>query len=223
MVAVLEQVLGEVDRQAILKELKGAPMLDGRSSAGQLGQGLKATYQVDTQSQAYESMLPRIMRSLDQHSEFKKQALAGRILPPLVSRYSEGCFYKRHVDNALMGPFPALRTDLSFTIALNDPGEYEGGTLCLETEFGVQEYRLAAGDAILYPTHYPHWVTEITRGERLAVISWVESLVRDPMQRDVLVKLTDLMEWGVEAGIDTEALVKIEHTRLNLLKMWVTT
>ena len=198
-------------------------MKDGRQSAGPLGQDLKSTQQVDASSEIYRKMLQRVMAAFQAHGEFTKHAMPRRILPPLFARYGVGAFYKRHVDNAFMGPFPSMRTDMSVTIFLNDPGDYEGGALSLETPFGVQEYRLEAGDAVLYPTHYPHWVTEVTRGERLAVVTWIESLVQDPAQREVAGDLADLMEWAIAAEIDMDVVLKIEKTRLNLLKMWAKT
>ena len=198
-------------------------MMDGRQSAGTLGQDLKSTQQVDATSETYRGMLKRVMSAFQAHGEFNKLAVPRRILPPLFARYGEGAFYKRHVDNAFMGPFPSMRTDMSITIFLNDPDEYEGGTLSLETPFGVQEYRLPAGDAVLYPTHYPHWVTEVTRGERLAIVTWIESLIQDPAQREVAGDLADLMEWAIQEEIDHDVLLKIEKTRLNLLKMWAKT
>ena len=113
-----------------------------------------------------------------------------------------------------------MRTDMSITIFLNKPTEYAGGALSLETPFGTQEYRLEAGDAVLYPTHYLHSVSEVTSGERLVAVAWIESLIRDPMQRELIGDLDDLMAWGVEEKIDQDRLLKIEKTRLNLLKMW---
>ena len=223
MVAQLHQVLNEEDRKAILADFARAPMMDGRLSAGVLGQDLKANMQVDSNSEVYRSMAKRVQTAMAAHTEFKKHAIPRRVLPPLFSRYGEGSYYKRHVDNAFMGPFPTMRSDLSITIFLNDPEEYEGGTLALETPGGTHQFRLQPGDAVLYPTHYLHSVSEVTRGQRLVVITWVESLVRDPLQREVIADLDNLMEWAIEEKIDQEALLKIEKTRLNLLKMWANT
>ncbi len=223
MVAVLRQVLDPATVEHVVKDMARAPMMDGRQSAGALGQDLKSTQQVDAKSEIYRGMMQRVMAAFQAHGEFSRHAIPRRILPPLFARYGVGAFYKRHVDNAFMGPFPSMRTDLSITIFLNDPGDYDGGTLSLETPFGVQEYRLAAGDAVLYPTYYPHWVTEVTRGERLAIVTWVESLVQDPLQREVASNLAELTEWAIEEQIDQDILLKIEKVRLDLLKMWAKT
>jgi PKHD-type hydroxylase len=220
MVAQLQQVLNEEQREAILRDLAQAPMVEGRASAGELGQDLKANMQVDSNSEIYRSMVQRVLSAMAAHTQFSKHAIPRRILPPIFARYRPGSYYQRHVDNAFMGPFPVMRTDLSITIFLNDPDEYSGGTLSLETPFGTQQYRLGPGDAVLYPTHYLHSVSEVTSGERLVAVAWVESLVRDPLQREIISDLDDLMAWGVEEKLDQERLLKIEKTRLNLLKMW---
>ena len=168
-------------------------------------------------------MVKRVMAALHRHEEFKKHAMPRRILPPLFSRYGPGSYYRRHVDNALMGPFPTMRSDLSITIFLNDPEEYDGGALSLETPLGTQQHRLKRGDALLYPTHYPHAVTDVTLGQRLVVVTWVESLIRDPQQREIISDMSNLMEWAIEQKLEQEPLLNIEKTRLNLMRMWANT
>lgn len=223
MVAHLRQVLDAADCRALREDMQRAPMVEGKRGAGELGQALKANQQVDSRSEIYPSMVQRVMTPLTAHKAFSKYAIPRRVHPPLFARYTEGAFYGRHVDNALMGPFPSMRTDLSITIFLSEPDEYDGGTLSLETPFGLQEYRLQPGDAVIYPTYYPHFVSEVTRGERLAVVTWVESLVRDPLQREVIGDLSDLMDWAIAEDLDMDTMQKIEKTRLNLLKMWAVT
>ena len=223
MVVQLHQVLNTDACQAILEDLARAPMKDGRNSAGSLGQDLKANMQADSGTEVYKAMVRRVMAALQGHEEFKKYAMPRRILPPVFSRYSPGSYYRRHVDNAFMGPFPIMRSDLSITVFLNNPDEYDGGMLSLETPLGTQEYCLKQGDAVLYPTYYPHAVTDITRGERQVVVTWVESLVRDPLQREIISDLSSLMEWAVAEKLDQEPLLRIEKTRLNLMRMWANT
>ena len=223
MVVQLHRVLSTEACRAILGDLARAPMKDGRNSAGSLGQDLKANMQADSGTEVYKAMVRRVMAALQVHEEFKKHAMPRRILPPTFSRYGPGSYYRRHVDNAFMGPFPTMRSDLSITIFLNDPEEYDGGMLSLETPFGSQQYRLTQGDAVLYPTFYPHAVTDITRGERQVVVTWVESLVRDPQKREILSDLSGLMQWAVEEQLDQEPLLSIEKTRLNLMRMWADT
>ncbi|MEM6583052.1 MAG: Fe2+-dependent dioxygenase [Pseudomonadota bacterium] len=223
MVVQLHQVLSKKLCQAILADLDRTPMKDGRKSAGSLGQNLKVNMQADSGSETYKAMVKRVMSALQAHEEFKKSAMPRRILPPLFSRYGPGSYYKRHIDNAFVGPFPAMRSDLSITIFLNDPEEYDGGMLSLETPVGTQEYRLAQGDAVLYPTYWPHAVTDITRGERKVVVTWVESLIREPQQREIISDLSNLMEWAVTQELEFEQLLRIEKTRLNLMRMWANT
>ena len=109
-----------------------------------------------------------------------------------------------------MGPYPGMRTDLSMTIALNGPDAYKGGELVLETPFGDQKYKLAAGDAVLYPTHYMHQVMPVTGGRRLAVITWIESMVPDPAQREIIADLAQSMEIMINSEADAEAIRLLE-------------
>ena len=139
MVAILRQVLAPGDRDQLIHDMSRAPMLDGRQSAGQLGQNLKQNAQVDARWEHYGAMVGKVLKALGNHRQFNQHAIPRRTLPPLFSRYSVGSEYQSHVDNAFMGPFPTMRTDLSITIFLNDPGDYMGGELSLETPFGTQE------------------------------------------------------------------------------------
>lgn len=223
MVIQLQDVISRDVCQSILVDLARAPMKDGRESAGSLGQDLKSNIQADPSTSLYTAMVKRVMAGLQVHGEFQKHAMPRRILPPIFSRYSPGSYYRRHVDNAVMGPFPVMRSDLSITVFLNDPEEYDGGMLSLETPMGTQQFRLKQGDAVLYPTYYPHAVTDITRGERQVVVTWVESLIRDPLQREIISDLSSLMEWAIEEKLDQEPLLNIEKTRLNLMRMWANT
>jgi PKHD-type hydroxylase len=129
MVAHLRQVLNEEERRVLLKDLGRAPMVDGRTSAGVLGQNLKVNAQIDPHSEIYRSMVQRVLAAMGKHKEFSQHAMPRRVLPPVFARYRPGSYYQRHVDNAFMGPFPVMRTDLSITIFLNDPKEYAGGAL----------------------------------------------------------------------------------------------
>jgi PKHD-type hydroxylase len=119
-----------------------------------------------------------------------------------------------------MGPYPGMRTDLSITIFLNDPDAYKGGELVLETPFGEHEYKLPPGDAILYPTHHVHHVKKITKGRRLAAVTWIESMVPDPQKREILTDLGEVAKTLIQSESAIETITKLEKGRLNLLRMW---
>ena len=146
-----------------------------------------------------------------------------RILSPIFASYTEGHKYGDHIDAALMGPYPGMRTDLSITIFLNGPDSYKGGELVLQTPFGEQIYKEPAGSAVLYPTHYLHRVNPVTKGRRLAIVTWIESMVRDPARREVLGDLADVMADLVANNGDRALLGKVEKARLNLMRMWADT
>ena len=156
-------------------------------------------------------------------SEFQRFAIPKTIQRPLISRYREGMNYGRHVDDALMGGASKTRTDLSVTLFLNDPADYEGGELVIESPMGEEEIKLPAGAAVVYPSGALHRVAPVTRGERIAAVTWVESHVRDPQRREILHDLevirTRLSKTAPESR-ETDLAFK---TYANLLRMWAET
>lgn len=223
MVAVIEGLLSREQVQTIAKRLFGAQFVDGTLSGGPLGKAIKQNTQVSPQSPEYRELSQLVLGAMRQNETVALIALPKRILSPIFASYVEGNRYGEHVDAALMGPYPGMRTDLSITIFLNDPGAYDGGELVLKTAFGEQVYKRAAGDAVLYPTHYVHRVNPITRGRRLAIVTWIESMVRDPAQREIVEDLAEVMDRLVRDGADGDVIRRVEKARLNLLRMWADT
>ena len=123
----------------------------------------------------------------------------------------------------MMGPYPGMRTDLSITIFLNDPSAYNGGELVLESPFGENIFKLPPGSAILYPTHFVHRVNKVTKGRRIAAVTWVESMVSDPHKREILNDLGSAMTQLISQKGDMKVIRDLEKGRLNLLRMWATT
>jgi len=223
MVAVIEGLLSKDQVQTIAKRLFGAQFVDGSMSGGPLGESIKKNTQVSPQSPEYRELAQLVLGVLRQNDQVAIAALPRRILSPIFASYVEGNRYGEHVDAALMGPYPGMRTDLSITIFLNDPGAYEGGELVMQTPFGEQVYKRAAGDAVLYPTHYVHRVNPVTRGRRLAIVTWMESMVRDPAKREIIGDLAEVMDRLVRENADGESIRRVEKARLNLLRMWAET
>jgi len=221
MVAVISELLSKDQVRAIATKLFSMPFADGSMSGGVLGAELKKNTQVPPTSPEYRELSDMVMAAMRRNETLNQVALPRRILSPIFNSYKQGERYDRHIDAALMGPYPGMRTDLSITIFLNTPDAYEGGELTLESPFGEHAFKLTPGDAVLYPTHYTHRVTPITKGRRLAAVTWIESMVPDPQQREVLSDLAGAADILVKNKGDAEVIRTLEKGRLNLMRMWV--
>jgi PKHD-type hydroxylase len=220
MVAVISELLSKDQVRTIATKLFSMTFADGSMSGGALGAELKKNTQVPPNSPEYRELSELVMAAMRQNEVFNLSALPRRILSPIFSSYTQGERYDRHIDAALMGPYPGMRTDLSITIFLNTPDAYKGGELVLESPFGEHQFKLNPGDAVLYPTHYTHRVNPITTGRRLAAVTWIESMVADAHQREVLGDLAQATDILVKNKADTEVIRKLEKGRLNLMRMW---
>jgi PKHD-type hydroxylase len=158
-----------------------------------------------------------VQAALSAHPVFKAVARPKQLLGLLVSRYGPGMEYGLHVDDALMG---GIRTDLSFTVFLSEPGSYEGGELLIEGNDGTNAIKLPAGSAVVYPTTSLHRVAPVTAGERLVVVGWVRSFIRSAEQREILFDLDQSVAQLREAGAARPILDRILKTRANLMRMW---
>lgn len=189
---------------------------DGRATAGRRAREVKANDQA-LPSPARDAILEKVRKALLAHPVFQAAARPERLTPLLLSRYRIGQTYGLHVDDALMG---GLRTDLSFTLFLTDPASYDGGALEIEDNFAPREVRLAAGDLILYPSTTLHRVTPVTRGERLAVVGWVQSFVRAQDQREILFDLDQSIATLERSGAERVVVDRLAKARSNLLRLW---
>lgn len=138
----------------------------------------------------------------------------------LFSRYGVGMAYGRHIDNALMGGKQLRRSDLSFTVFLSDPDTYTGGELVIEGPDNETSYRLAAGSAIVYPANTLHRVDPVISGERLVAVGWVQSLIRDAEQREILFDLDTVKRTLFAQDGKTDAFDLVSKTMANLLRKW---
>ncbi|HFD15072.1 MAG TPA: Fe2+-dependent dioxygenase, partial [Rhodospirillales bacterium] len=148
-------------------------------------------------------------------------ALPHRVAVPFYARYRPGMAYGEHVDDPVMGPPGGrYRSDVSITVFLNAPEEYDGGELVIETTYGPRAVKLPAGHAVLYPSSSRHRVAEVTRGERLVAVTWVQSLVRDPARREVLFELDRARRALIEADPAAEPARRVQAAYANLVRMW---
>jgi PKHD-type hydroxylase len=183
--------------------------------------------QLGDQTEVAISLGHHILRNLGSHPRFISAALPRKIHPPKFNRYQDGGHYGTHIDSAVMhipGTNLQLRSDLAATLFLSEPGDYDGGELEIESEFGVQAIKLGAGDMVLYPASSMHRVMPVTRGARVASFFWIESLVQDDGERSLLFDLDQAIQHIAPAArLDDQNLLKLTGVYHNLLRRWVAT
>lgn len=216
MLLVLQGVIPKAEVAVLAAEAAGLDFDDGKKTAGRHVRAVKANAQA-APSPGRDAILARVGRALQDSALFRSAARPKALTPLILSRYREGQTYGLHVDDALMG---GLRTDLSFTLFLADPATYDGGALEIEDTLETRSIRLEAGDMILYPSTTLHRVSPVTRGERLAVVGWVQSLIRDPARREMLFDLDQSVEEVFARDGKSALFDRLAKTRSNLLRMW---
>jgi PKHD-type hydroxylase len=223
---VLLQIPGLLDAaqlEALRERLATASWIDGRASAGHQGAQVKRNRQLAEDSAAARESGQVVLAALERNPLFISAALPARVYPPMFNRYEGGEHFGNHIDNAvrlLPGSGEKLRTDLSATLFLSDPASYDGGELLIETAYGVQSVKLAAGDLLLYPATSLHRVEPVTRGERLACFFWVQSMVSEETQRTLLFDLDTAIQRLTRTAADEAALLQLTGCYHNLLRQW---
>jgi PKHD-type hydroxylase len=207
--------------------LAHAPWTDGRKGAGELARQVKNNEQLDHESDAARAVRSIVLGALDRNTTFFSAALPKKVFPPRLNRYAgDSNFYGNHIDGAVRyvpGSGERLRTDVSCTLFLSDPADYDGGELCIADTYGEQSVKLAAGHMVLYPGTSLHQVRPVTRGARVACFFWCESLVRSDEQRRTLYELDmNLLALRQLHGDNahTTTLTGVYH---NLLRQWADT
>ncbi len=175
---------------------------------------------MDRTTAAAKAVKAAVLAGLKRNKTFQRVALPRTVRPPLISRYRVGMNYGLHVDHAMMGRPVKEHNDIAVTVFLNDPGDYDGGALVMSSPFGEQEIKLPYGHAVVYPSSTLHRVAPVTRGERLAAVTWVQSHVRDPARREILYDLSRMRETLAKLDPDGEAADLAFKARANLLRMW---
>ncbi len=222
MLLRIPTVLDRHELEVIREKLATAPFVDGKLSAGQAAQRVKANQEVDRRAvHELETLNNLVMGKLVQHPIYRSGAMALRVAAPYYARYRPGMHYGDHVDDPIMGSDGQLyRSDISITVFLNAPSEYDGGELVVNTTFGEQLVKLPAGDAVMYPSSSLHRVAEVTRGERLVAVTWLQSLVRDPVRRELLHELNTVRERLLAASPESDDAKLVNKTYVNLVRMW---
>lgn len=224
MLIVVPKVLSKEQVGTARKIIDDAKWVDGRVTAGAQAAAVKENMQLPEGAPEAQQLGEMVLQALFKSPLFVSFCLPLRVLPPMFNRYSSGQFFGSHVDSAIRaipGSGARMRTDISITLFLSEPNEYDGGELSVVDNYGSHDVKLAAGDAVLYPATSLHHVTPVTRGARVASFFWVQSMVRDERARAMLFdmdrtiqKLTS--DLGVE-NAEVVALIGIYH---NLVRYW---
>jgi PKHD-type hydroxylase len=208
------------------RQLDAAAWVDGRVTAGHQSARTKDNEQLPEDSPVARQLGAAVVAALEAHPLFIAAALPAKIFPPLFNRYADGQSFGVHVDNAIRqvrGTQHRVRTDLSATLFLAAPEEYDGGELVVEDTYGTHSVKLPAGDLILYPSSSLHRVQPVTRGARVASFFWIQSMVRDDAQRTLLFDL-DLAIQRLGRDVPEHAsVVQLTGVYHNLLRQWAET
>src|SRR5687767_7610025 len=223
MVIQIPEVLTPAQVAAARAAVDRAAWVDGRVTAGPQSARAKDNMQLPEGSPEAQEVGDLVLRALQQNPLFVSAALPLKVFPPLFNRYEGGQSFGNHVDNAIRqvpGTGHRVRTDLSATLFLASPAEYDGGELIVEDTYGVHTVKLPAGHMILYPSTSLHNVRPVTRGARLASFFWIQSMVRDDGQRTLLFDLDMGIQRITEDAPDHPATVQLTGVYHNLLRRW---
>ena len=223
MLLHVPDVLTAAEVEHARRVLDAAEWVDGAATAGFQSTLVKRNAQLPEGSPAARELGELVLRALNNNPLLGSAALPAKVFPPLFNRYVDGEAFGNHVDNAIRqvrGSNQRLRTDLSATLFLCTPDEYDGGELLIDDAYGPRSVKLPAGHMVLYPATSLHRVTPVTRGVRLASFFWIQSLVRGDAERTLLFDLDmSIIRLRQQVG-DTEAVVTLTGVYHNLLRRW---
>jgi len=222
MLLHIPDILGREQVAQLRAALDAADWTDGRETVGTQGAQVKRNRQLPDASPLRRQLGEVVLAALAKSPLYHAATLPLRTLPPRFNRYEGGGEYGMHVDGSVMA-LPngeQLRSDISCTLFLSDPDEYDGGELIVSDTYGEHEVKLPAGDAIIYPASSLHRVQPVTRGARVAAFFWVQSLVRDDGRRRLLYELDASIQRLVATGADHDAVLQLTGTYHNLLRQW---
>ncbi|MDH5387468.1 MAG: Fe2+-dependent dioxygenase [Gammaproteobacteria bacterium] len=224
MLLTLPDVLNKEELTVVRDLLARGNFIDGKLSAGDEAIRVKNNQELSASDELMAPLNNLVMGKLIKHPVYLAAALPLKIATPFYAKYGKGMTYGNHVDDPVMGPIgQRYRTDLSITVFLNEPEDYEGGELTIQTSFGDQTVKLKAGDAIMYPSGSTHRVAEVTRGERIVAVTWLQSMVRDPARRELLYKLSQARDILIDKPNGNEETELVSNTYINLVRMWADT
>lgn len=223
MLIVIPEILSPKEVKECRVALLSAPWEDGLNTAGYVAADVKKNRQLPLDSPVAREIGALIMRRLANHPQFIAAALPAKILPPRFNRYEGGQTYGNHIDNALFsvpGTQERIRSDVSSTLFLSSPDEYEGGELVIENTYGTQYIKQNAGDLVVYPGTSLHRVNPVTEGMRLGSFFWTQSMVREAHRRALLWELDQSIQRLAQQQIDSAELARLTGVYHNLIREW---
>ncbi len=224
MLTIIDRLLDTSEIAHFRSRLDNAGWLDGADTAGTRSVSVKDNLQLPRSDTTSQELGNVILGKLGRHPEFVSASLAEKIWPPVFNCYQNGGHYGTHSDAALMRlteTGQTIRSDLSATLFLSAPDEYDGGELVAETPFGAQEVKLEAGDMVLYPSSSLHQVRPVTRGKRICAITWIQSAVPDTSARALLYDLDcSIRALTPDRTKDDPDIDRLIHVYQNLLRRW---
>jgi PKHD-type hydroxylase len=223
MLLHIDSVLSAEEAADYRAALERADWVDGRVTAGYQSARTKHNMQMPEDHPLSRELSARIVAALERNPLFMGAALPLRVFPPLFNRYEGGQSFGTHVDNAvrqISATGERIRTDLSATLFLTEPEDYDGGELIIEDTYGTQSVKLPAGHMVLYPATSLHHVRAVTRGARISSFFWIQSMVRSDAQRTVLFDLDMAVQRLSAESPDHPSAVQLTGIYHNLIRMW---
>jgi PKHD-type hydroxylase len=223
MLVHINAVLTAEEVQSIRARLAGAEWADGRLTAGYRSAEVKTNLQVPQSDPAAVAASDIVVGALERNASFISATLPHHVFPPLFNRYEPGMGFGDHVDNAVRqipGTPHRLRTDVSATLFLSAPEEYDGGELIINDLYGAHSVKLPAGDMAVYPASSLHRVEPVTRGARDAAFFWAQSMVRDDSARSLLYDMDTSIRELTARGADARSLLRLTGCYHNLIRRW---
>ncbi len=223
MLLHIENVLSADELAHAQTLLADAPWADGKITAGSQSGQVKNNLQLPQHSEAGQALSQLVKAAVLRNSTFFSAALPHTVFPPLINCYQQGQNFGNHIDNAVRSdPYSGqwVRTDVSSTLFLNNPDDYDGGELIIEDNYGSHSVKLAAGDMVVYPATSLHRVTPVRRGQRVASFFWTQSMIASDEKRTLLFDMDRAISTLRSRHGETEELVLLTGTYHNLLRQW---
>jgi PKHD-type hydroxylase len=221
MLLHLQNILDTAKLDNIRAMLGKVSFVDGKHSAGMAAEQVKNNLEMQQGTQQAQYLDQLVMGSLAENADFRSAALPYRVAQPVFARYTPGMRYGNHVDDPIMGSGPEkFRTDVAVTVFLNTPEDYQGGELVIQSPFGEQRVKYAAGDAVIYPANSVHRVEEVSQGERLVAVVWIQSMVRDAAKRELLFELDQARNTLLQQDAEDPTAQRVDRSYVNLIRRW---